>query len=89
MARSKCPAQRGLVGWEFSHRAKGHQLDSQPECMPRLWVWSPVGHIREATTQCFSLTLPLSLKKIIKLNLLKKEASDCMNNALKHSVLLG
>ena len=37
-----CPDQCGSVVWASSHKAKGHQLDSQSGHMLWLQVWAPV-----------------------------------------------
>ena len=39
----------GSVGWTLSHKAKGHQFNSQSGHMRGLQVWSLVGMVQEAT----------------------------------------
>ena len=66
--------KRALAGVAQLVRAKartliGRQFDSRSGNMPKLQVWSPVGHVLEATDQCFflSLSLPLPLSQKMKI----------------------
>ena len=65
------------MDWELACEPRGYRFDSQSGHMPGLWVKSPMGGVRGATThRCFSPSLspslPLSLKTN-KQNLKKKK----------------
>ena len=60
----------GSVDWALACELKGHWFDYQSEHTSGLWARSPVGGVQEATTHwcsspSFSLSLPLSKKKIL------------------------
>ena len=68
-----CPGWGGSVDWVLVCEPKGHQFDLQSGHMLGLWARSPVGDIREATSQCLSytsmfLSLSLSLPSLLSKN---------------------
>ena len=59
----------GSVDWVLACEPKGQQFNSQSGHLPGLWARSPVGGMREATTQwCFSPFLSPSLLLCLKIN---------------------
>ena len=65
-----CPGWCGSADWAPDDKPKDRLFDSRSQHMPGLWARSPVGGMWEATTHgrfppSPSLSLPLSLKKLI------------------------
>ena len=78
------PGQMAQLVGVWSHIWKCCGFDSQSGYIHRLWVPSPVGHIQEATDQCFSslsLSLSLSLLSLLPFSL-KSISISSINIAL-------